>query len=88
MVLWDYGCFTSILGHLSVWGELASHKRPFNPPPQFSRLGIQACVLFISCVMYIHVMYAMAPLFVWAGIRFLFSYCALLASVLCTCISM
>ena len=26
-------------GHLGVWGELASHKRLFNPPPQFSRLG-------------------------------------------------
>ena len=30
----------SILEHLDVWGELASHKRLFNPPPQFSRLGI------------------------------------------------
>ena len=24
---------------LYVWGELASHKRLFNPPSQFSRLG-------------------------------------------------
>ena len=24
---------------LGVWGELACHKRLFNPPPQFSRLG-------------------------------------------------
>ena len=24
---------------LGVWGELASHKRLFNPPPRFSRLG-------------------------------------------------
>ena len=30
----------SILEHLDVWGELASHKRLFNPPPQFSKLGI------------------------------------------------
>ena len=30
----------SILEHLDVWGESASHKRLFNPPPQFSRLGI------------------------------------------------
>ena len=28
-----------VWGHLGVWGELASHKRLFNPPPQFSRLG-------------------------------------------------
>ena len=28
-----------VWGHLGVWRELASHKRLFNPPPQFSRLG-------------------------------------------------
>ena len=41
---------------LGVWGELACHKRLFNPPPQFSRLGtwcptfLCASVLFVSCV--------------------------------------
>ena len=34
------------LGHLGVWGELASHKRLFNPPSQFSRLGIQVSPLY------------------------------------------
>ena len=34
-----------------MWGELASHKRLFNPPPQFSRLGIQCpALLFFVCV--------------------------------------
>ena len=41
---------------LGVWGELACHKRLFNPPPQFSRLGtwcptfLCASVLFVLCV--------------------------------------
>ena len=46
-----YICFC--LGHLGVWGELASHKRLFNPPSQFSRLGIQVSPLYIfiySCL--------------------------------------
>ena len=30
-----------VLRHLGVWGELASRKRLFNSPPQFSRQGIQ-----------------------------------------------
>ena len=38
---------TVCLGHLGVWGELASHKRLFNPPSQFSRLGIQVSPLYI-----------------------------------------
>ena len=33
-------CLLCVWGHLDVWGELASHKRLFNPPSQFSRLGI------------------------------------------------
>ena len=32
-----------------VWGELASHKRLFNPPPQFSRLGTQGPALVLLC---------------------------------------
>ena len=41
--MWLFKCraCSSILGTLGVCGELASHKRLFNPPPQFSRLGIQ-----------------------------------------------
>ena len=72
----------SILEHLDVWGELASHKRLFNPPPQFSRLGIMVSLrlifMFLVCDVHICVL-----LFVWVGIT-LYS----LASVLCTCISM
>ena len=37
---------------LGVWGELASHKRLFNPAPQFSRLGIQ-CPALVSCHLYL-----------------------------------
>ena len=32
-------CVFFLVWTLGVWGELASHKRLFNPPPQFSRLG-------------------------------------------------
>ena len=39
---------------LGVWGELACHKRLFNPPPQFSRLGTWCpafvCVLGGFCI--------------------------------------
>ena len=45
-----------------MWGELASHKRLFNPPPQFSRLGILVslrpifyAIFNFLCVMYIYV---------------------------------
>ena len=30
---------------MGMWGELASHKRLFNPPPQFLRLGTQCPAL-------------------------------------------
>ena len=41
-----------------MWGELASHKRLFNPPSQFSRLGIQVSyysffpvlIMYIMCI--------------------------------------
>ena len=71
--------------HLDVWGELASHKRLFNPPPQFSRLGILVSLrpIFIFLVCDVHIC---VPLFVLVGITFLSLYS--LASVLCTCISM
>ena len=32
-----------------MWGELASHKRLFSPPPQFSRLGTW-CPALMSCM--------------------------------------
>ena len=52
--LCEYVVFLTVcLGHLGVWGELASHKRLFNPPSQFSRLGIQVSPLYIfiySCM--------------------------------------
>ena len=48
---------TVCLGHLGVWGELASHKRLFNPLSQFSRLGIPSVP---SVYIYIF-------LFVWDG---------------------
>ena len=32
-----------------MWGELASRKRLFNPPPQFSRLGTW-CPALMSCM--------------------------------------
>ena len=39
---------------LGVWGELACHKGLFNPPPQFSRLGMWCpafvCVCMCMCV--------------------------------------
>ena len=68
-----------------MWGELASHKRLFNPPPQFSRLGILVSLrpIFIFLVCDVHIC---VPLFVLVGITFLSLYS--LASVLCTCISM
>ena len=64
-------------------------KRLFNPPPQFSRLGILVSLRpiflcnfqFLVCDVHVCV-----PLFVWVGITFLPLYS--LASVLCTCISM
>ena len=34
---------------LDVWGELASHTT-FNPPPQFSRLGIQVSLDIYVCL--------------------------------------
>ena len=37
---------------LGVWVELASHKRLFNPPPRFSRLGTQ-CPALMSCHVYL-----------------------------------
>ena len=51
-----------------MWGELASHKRLFNPPPQFSRLGILVSLRpiflcnfqFLVCDVHICV-----PLYVW-----------------------
>ena len=34
---------------LGVWGELACHKRLFNPRPQFSRLGTWCPTYIIMC---------------------------------------
>ena len=60
------GCFHVVVfcGTLGVWGELASHKRLFNPPPQFSRLGIQVSLrpnifhlvsyLYVNMYMYMY----------------------------------
>ena len=36
-----------------MWGELASHKRLFNPPSRFSRLGTQ-CPALMSCHVYLY----------------------------------
>ena len=33
-----------------MWGELASHKRLFNPQSQFSRLGTQGPAPMLCCV--------------------------------------
>ena len=38
---------------LGVWGELASRKRLFNPPPQFSRLGTQGPALVFCVVLFV-----------------------------------
>ena len=35
---------------MGVWGELASHKRLFNPLPQFSRLGTRGPAPMLCCV--------------------------------------
>ena len=32
-----------------MWGELASRKRLFNPPSQFSRLGILVPLDYLAC---------------------------------------
>ena len=48
---------------LGVWGELASHKRLFNPPPRFSRLGTQ-CPALMSC----HVYLCMCVLYGYFGV--------------------
>ena len=58
--LCEYVVFRTVcLGHLGVWGELASHKRLFNPPSQFSRLGTLLLVCYtrvLSCTcIYAHV---------------------------------
>ena len=37
---------------LGVWGELACHKRLFNPPPQFSRLCTW-CPAFVCMYVYV-----------------------------------
>ena len=46
--------YTFSLERNIVWGELACHKRLFNPPPQFSRLGTWCpafvCVCMCMCV--------------------------------------
>ena len=44
--------FCSEVWTLGVWGELACHKRLFNPPPQFSRLGTW-CPAFVCVYMYV-----------------------------------
>ena len=70
-----------------MWGELASHKRLFNPPSQFSRLGILVSPIFLCNFQFLVCdVHICVPLFVWVGITFLPLYS--LASVLCTCISM
>ena len=34
-----------------MWGELACHKRLFNPPPQFSKAGhLVSCLCVCVCV--------------------------------------
>ena len=38
-----------------VWGELACHKRLFNPPPQFSRLGTWCPTLLCATVLFVSV---------------------------------
>ena len=38
---------------MNVWGELASHKRLFNPPPQFSRLGTRSPALVNLVVQFV-----------------------------------
>ena len=40
---------------LGVWGELACHKRLFNPPPQFSRLGTWCPTLLCATVLFVSV---------------------------------
>ena len=65
-----------------MWGELASHKRLFNPPSQFSRLGIQVSYYSFFPVL---IMYIMC--IVCLGYLSFFPTSAI-ASVLCTCISM
>ena len=63
-------------------------KRLFNPPPQFSRLGI---LVYISPSVLIQILvcdvHVCVPLFVWVGMTFLPLYSYSLASVLCTCIA-
>ena len=54
-----------------MWGELASHKRLFNPLPQFSRLGTDVRFNFI-CIYCPCVLYG-----VWVAITFLSSLYAL-----------
>ena len=66
--------------HLDVWGELASHKRLFNPPPQFSRLVILVSLRPIFLCNFQFLVHICVPLFVWVGITFLPLYS--LASVL------
>ena len=65
-----------------MWGELASHKRLFNPPPQFSRLGTQ-CPALMSCHVYL-CMCVVLGFVNYGGGGFLYLS---MAGVLCTIIS-
>ena len=62
---------------LDVWGELASHKRLFNPPPQFSRLGTQ-CPALMSCHLYLCMCFVWILWDLWiyvgGGFMYLFIY--------------
>ena len=49
---------------LGVWGELACHKRLFNPPPKFSRLGTW-CPAFVCVYMYVCVCVCMLVVFIF-----------------------
>ena len=48
-------CMLSRAWSLGVWGELASCKRLFNPPPQFLRLGTQGPALVLLCCLLLYV---------------------------------
>ena len=64
---------------LGVWGELASHKRLFNPPPQFSRLGTQ-CPAVMSCVICVCVLYGVCGYIMLVVFIYLFLYLSIYLS--------
>ena len=87
--------FVGRLGHW-VCRESWTHKRLFNLPPQFSRLGTQGPTSFVWLYVFVYVCFCVVYIsmctcmycWVWLGVFLFFLTCLLIARVLYTCFSM